>query len=1125
MNALENGFYVTGGTLRHDSPSYVERQADQALLDGLLKGEFCYVLTSRQMGKSSLMVRTATKLREREIKAIALDLSAIGQNLTPEQWYDGLFLRMGEQLRLEDELEDFWNNNLRLSPVQRLFSAIRDVVLAQTAAALVIFVDELDVVRSLPFSTDEFFAAIRECYNRRTEDPEFNRITFCLLGVATPSDLIRDIRTTPFNIGKRIELTDFTPAEAAPLAKGLAGANPSLSPDQLAHLLERILYWTEGHPYLTQRLCRATAGANSNPATFCQPLDPVRLIDSICEDLFFSNRARDRDDNLIFVRERILRSDVDRISLLDLYLRMRRGKYVLDDETNPLVGVLRLSGIAKAEHDRLRERNRIYHQVFDREWVQSNMPDAELRRQRAAFLRGVLRTTAIAAVVVAAMTFMVITAVEQTKKAQQALALSNFSQAQARRASGLSGQRHASLEALKLARRYHTNEAMLRDEAIACLALTDLQESAPKGYPLTRSNVFALDWDLRVAAEAGPDGSITLREVETNRVLRVLGASGWQIQQLHLSPAEPFLAVFARHGSEESVQVWDWKVGKLLLAAEHGIHDRAIDFSRDGRKLAVGQRNGLVSVYSLPSGTLAHTLELKLDSQFPRAPQVVRFDPTGRLLAEACSDDLRVQIWNLESRDRVASLYHRDRAYDVSWHPRGDVLAVACGDAFVYLWAKNHPDAAVGTHLGYKRATGSFTGNAQTDWLGPKLLAGHESAVSSVAFNQRGTRLASLGRDETIRLWIPETDKHLIHRLAGELSGRLQFTRDDQRLLAIAGHATNVHMWKVLDGEYRVLAGRNSPFDHFRTIDFDPEERLLAGVSGEQATIWDLPSGHELSVLRLTNVQAAYFGGGGRHLVASTPSGLLEYPLSARASEASPGFEPGTIRVITHFPEELGAMALSQEGNAAAIVHQAEVLVGSLEHPDRFQVLSAGRHYSRLAIHPKSVWLAAAQKETSTLDLWHLSQNPMVRAPTGIPSSEFFAFSPDGRWLVVCWAGEFQFYRIGAWEAPRFAIKRTTASSLHAPMAFTKDGAIVAIASSRHTIQLLNLPNTEANETKVIATLQSPDRSPLEILVFSPRNRWLAAATKDQTVQLWNLPLLRAGLAELNLAGGWPDSP
>src|SRR5205823_5672508 len=88
-------------------------------------------------------------------------------------------------------------------------------------ARLVIFIDEIDAVRSLPFSADEFFAAIRECYNRRSEDPEYRRLTFCLLGVATPSDLIRDTRTTPFNIGRRIDLNDFTAEEAAILAVGL----------------------------------------------------------------------------------------------------------------------------------------------------------------------------------------------------------------------------------------------------------------------------------------------------------------------------------------------------------------------------------------------------------------------------------------------------------------------------------------------------------------------------------------------------------------------------------------------------------------------------------------------------------------------------------------------------------------------------------------------------------------------------------------------------------------------------------------------------------------------------------------------------------------------------------------
>src|SRR5580765_7412436 len=227
-------FFVTGGTLRPDARCYVERQADRDLFEALLRGEFCYVLTSRQMGKSSLMVRAAVKLREQGIAVIVLDLSAIGLNLNAEQWHNGLLAGIGRQLGLEDELESYWDAHSRLSPMQRLIGALRDVALAQRQDPLVIFVDELDVVRSLPFKTDEFFAAIRACSNRRAEDPEFQRLTFCLLGVATPSDLIQDPRITPFNIGRRIELHDFTRGEAAPLAKGLQGGESNPAAAELA---------------------------------------------------------------------------------------------------------------------------------------------------------------------------------------------------------------------------------------------------------------------------------------------------------------------------------------------------------------------------------------------------------------------------------------------------------------------------------------------------------------------------------------------------------------------------------------------------------------------------------------------------------------------------------------------------------------------------------------------------------------------------------------------------------------------------------------------------------------------------------------------------------------------------
>ncbi len=360
LNATQNSFFFDKGTLQPTSPSYVERQADQELHQSLLSNEFSYVLTSRQMGKSSLMARTANKLREQGINVVALDLTAIGQNLTPEQWYDGLVIRLGRQLRIEDELEDFWMTHERLSPVQRFFTALRDVAMQHHRRPLVVFIDELDTVRSLPFCTDEFFAAIRECYNRRSEDSEFERLCFCLLGVAKPSDLIRNARTTPFNVARRIELADFTSKEAASLAEGLRRERALA-----AALLHRVLYWTNGHPYLTQRFCAAIA----QDGNISKPLQ----VDRLCQKLFLSTRARDDDDNLQFVSKLLLRADHEVKNLLKLYERVRLGtRNVRYDESNALIDNLRLAGIVRIEKGYLAVRNRIYHRVFDEEWIESH---------------------------------------------------------------------------------------------------------------------------------------------------------------------------------------------------------------------------------------------------------------------------------------------------------------------------------------------------------------------------------------------------------------------------------------------------------------------------------------------------------------------------------------------------------------------------------------------------------------------------------------------------------------------------------------------------------------------------------------------------------------------------------
>jgi hypothetical protein len=150
-------------------------------------------------------------------------------------------------------------------------------------------------------------------------------------------------------------------------------------------VIGRILSWTHGHPYLTQRLCRAVAELNQEQGSGegCGP----ETIDSLCEKLFLSPRARDQDDNLLFVRERMLRSDVDLAQLLGLYEQVLKGDRVPDDETNDLVNQLRLAGIVDVADGFLRVRNQIYARVFDEAWIAANVPDAELEKPGGARIR------------------------------------------------------------------------------------------------------------------------------------------------------------------------------------------------------------------------------------------------------------------------------------------------------------------------------------------------------------------------------------------------------------------------------------------------------------------------------------------------------------------------------------------------------------------------------------------------------------------------------------------------------------------------------------------------------------------------------------------------------------------
>lgn len=406
------GFFVVGGTLATDARSYIPRAADRALLSSLKNGEFAYVLDSRQKGKSSLMIRTREALEAEGIRTVLLDLQRYGSNLAPEQWYASLLLTVGEELNIEGRLMDLWDAQTHSGPMQRFFQAL-EAGIAEQDAKVVVFVDEIDYVRSLPFSTDEFFAGIRESFNRRAAGGSVS-VTFCLLGVTTPSELIRDVQITPFNVGSRIELTDFTLEELEPYSRALSEGDR----DGRA-LVRRIHHWTGGHPYLTQKLAAAV---------FAEP--SVRSgsgVDRLVENLFFSVKARTEEPNLSDVSRRVLEAPVEgvdgeeaKVRVLDLYHQIREGKRIRDDETDPVVTVLKLSGLTRILEGYLVVRNRIYFRAFDRAWVESNLPDAEIRRQRRAARAAATRVGTLSGAITLAIAALAIFAFSKAAEANRA---------------------------------------------------------------------------------------------------------------------------------------------------------------------------------------------------------------------------------------------------------------------------------------------------------------------------------------------------------------------------------------------------------------------------------------------------------------------------------------------------------------------------------------------------------------------------------------------------------------------------------------------------------------------------------------------------------------------------------
>ncbi|MGA0200618.1 MAG: AAA-like domain-containing protein, partial [Prochlorotrichaceae cyanobacterium] len=281
----------------------------------------------------------------------------------------GLLIAMEAQLMFDTDILDWWENHQHLGLTQRFTTFFEQVLLQEISDRVVIFVDEIDTVLSVDFA-DDFFIAIRYFHQNRAQNPDLHRLSFVLLGVAAPGDLIRNQQRTPFNIGQPIDLRGFSVAEVQPLGAGLAQLLGISEPQALA-VLEAVLHWTGGQPFLTQKVCQFMTATDSRPA----PGEELAWVSALVQEKIIDRwEAQDTPPHLSTIRDRLTRSKEKTARLLGLYQNLlEQGDLPADDRPEQVE--LRLTGLVVKRDGRLQVFNRIYQSVFNRSWVVQALRD------------------------------------------------------------------------------------------------------------------------------------------------------------------------------------------------------------------------------------------------------------------------------------------------------------------------------------------------------------------------------------------------------------------------------------------------------------------------------------------------------------------------------------------------------------------------------------------------------------------------------------------------------------------------------------------------------------------------------------------------------------------------------
>jgi|KBSSwiStaDraftv2_1062776.scaffolds.fasta_scaffold57453_2 DNA-binding winged helix-turn-helix (wHTH) protein len=238
-----------GGALPLHSPLYISRSTDDEFCHAIARHDsIVLVKGARQVGKTSLLARGLEAARMVGANVLLIDFQHFG----PAAFENAgkLLLAMAEwvayQIELPSAPHENWND--LLSPSSNFERFLRRQVLTDDETYFVLALDEVDRLFNYGYAS-EIFGLFRSWHNLRALDPNgpWYRLTIAIAYATEAHLFISDLNQSPFNVGTRLKLEDFTPEQLAELNERYGG--PLAGDEQLARFQKLV----GGHPYLAQR--------------------------------------------------------------------------------------------------------------------------------------------------------------------------------------------------------------------------------------------------------------------------------------------------------------------------------------------------------------------------------------------------------------------------------------------------------------------------------------------------------------------------------------------------------------------------------------------------------------------------------------------------------------------------------------------------------------------------------------------------------------------------------------------------------------------------------------------------------------------------------------------------------